>query len=165
MGQGDGKPSVSPAEAIPLFLALCLTLSLDTPVDSRHELVQALMGCVSLTVLRLQVAGEVEVSELPGTPNNTLQDKAENQEEELEHDKQVKAAQVPGLTSALQLLLSRDTAGCAAAGRVKNLPDLHEAMIQLSEAIEHFSSRCDEVRRLGKELKAVVDGETGSKTD
>ena len=65
----------------------------------------------------------------------------------------------------LRLLLSPDATGHAAVGRVKDLPDLHGAMVQLSQAIESFSSRSDEVRRLGKELKAAVEGVSSSKTD
>ncbi len=157
--------AVSPAETIPLFLALCIALSLDKPLEPSHELVLALKGSVSLTLARLQAAGQVKVSEHPEISDSALEDEVEKQEVELKHDVQMKAKHVPGLSSALRLLLSPDATGHAAVGRVKDLPDLHEAMVQLSEAIESFSSRSDEVRRLGKELKAAVEGVSGSKTD
>ena len=163
--EDSDNAAISPTEAIPLFLALCLALGADRPVEPSHEFVQALKGSVSLTVLRLRVAGEVEVSEHPEMSVSALEDEVEKQEVELKHDAQMKAMHVPGLASALRLLLSNDSAGRAAASRVKDFPDLHRALVELSEAIEGFSSRRDEVRRLGKGLKAALEGESGSKTD
>lgn len=160
--------AVTPADAIPLFLSLSLALTQNgSSPDPSHELVRALCGSVALTVERIQTASEnhdpQDVKELIADDVNC--DEKAKKDAELLVDRQMKAKQVPGLTTALQLLLSQDSTGRTAVSRAKDHTELHQALINLCTTLNAFSSRSDELRRLGKDFQAALEGHSSSKTD
>ena len=82
----------------------------------------------------------------------------EEEEEELEASRRAKAGHVPGLAASLGLLVSTESGGYRASQRAREIGSLKEGLVRLCSAIKSSGTKNSEVRRLSKDLQALLEG-------
>ena len=124
---------------------------------------EAFATCVDLTVARIGEASTAAAAAAAAAANGENDENGKHmtakqeEEEELEVSRKAKADQVPGLAASLEMLVSKATGGCRASEKARGITSLREGLTRLCGAIKNSGSKSADVRRLSKDLQALLE--------
>jgi hypothetical protein len=166
-GQAPPPSMVSPIVALPLLVPLVIALEA-RPTEALAAMRAAFAKCVDMAILRIREASAVEAAaeaaaeaakDIGGkNPDRSAKEEEEEEEEELEASRRAKAGHVPGLAASLGLLVSTESGGYRASQRAREIGSLKEGLMRLCGAIKSSGTKNSEVRRLSKDLQALLEG-------